>query len=357
MSSSGNQSIGPRLSRRLIAFFPTQICSIAKQGMWAPSGLKPIFSTKTFPNFYSIATGLYQEVHGLVDNNFYDPKLNLSFNIFEDASRSQSHWYEKGEPVWATARRQRLKVGNLFWPGSDISINGMRPDFWRKYDSSVPYRQRVDTVMSWLERERVDLAMMYVNEPDWTAHYTGPLSDETRRKIEDLDAMVGHMMGRLKQSNLLNSVNLLLLSDHGMAGPNEVDNQIVLSNYLFLKSNIRRIPSSGTVAHIDPMPGKLMYVYNRLKNAHPHMKVYLKKDLPQRWHYSQSDRIMPIVAVADEGYVINRVSGDFVVADRMVIKMNFLLTLCVPLVFPLSSSRGTRKSTSASMATTTSCPQ
>lgn len=275
--------------------------------MFASFGLIPIFSTKTFPNFYSIATGLYQESHGIVDNRFYDPKWNATFSIHDPVTRSESRWFEQGEPIWKTAILQGKRVGTFFWPGSDIAHQGVRPTFWRAYDSSIKFKERVDTVVGWLRNEQLDMAMMYVNEPDHVAHLTGPFSEQTKQKIEQLDQMIGYMLGKLKTYGLMDSVDILILSDHGMSGPAELNNRIALSDYIYLKGNIKSVPTTGSVVHIEPMPGKENEVYRRLNNAHPHMKVYRKKDLPDRWHFKNNSRIMPIVAVADEGYVISKV--------------------------------------------------
>jgi ectonucleotide pyrophosphatase/phosphodiesterase family protein 5 len=249
------------LTRCLLCSFPVRI---AQRGLFAPNGLKPIFATKTFPNFFSIATGLYEESHGIVDNQFFDPEWNATFSITDPISRSQSRWYEKGEPIWVTAARQGKKVGTFFWPGTDVPIHGVRPHFWRAYDSRIPFKTRTQTVMDWLRNEKVDLAMLYFNEPDHVAHYTGPFSEQTKEKVEQLDQMIGYLMGQLTSYGLLRSVNVVILSDHGMAGPAERNNSINLSDYLNLKRCIEMIPVTGSIAHIQPFQGQRCHSFSSL---------------------------------------------------------------------------------------------
>ena len=107
------------------------------------------FPTVTFPNHYSIATGLYPDHHGLINNTFFAPELNLLYRIGDRKAVENPAFYW-GEPIWVTAKKQGLKTASFFWVGSEVPIEGMQPDYWKKYDSKVTYADRIDTVVKWL---------------------------------------------------------------------------------------------------------------------------------------------------------------------------------------------------------------
>lgn len=72
------------------------LAKLASDGVRAP-WIEPRFITKTFPNHFSIATGLYEESHGIVGNNFFDPVLNDTFRL----GRNESEWWDTGAiPLW-----------------------------------------------------------------------------------------------------------------------------------------------------------------------------------------------------------------------------------------------------------------
>jgi ectonucleotide pyrophosphatase/phosphodiesterase family protein 1/3 len=155
------------------------LCSLASSGVRAKF-LQSQFPTKTFPNHYSIVTGLYPESHGIVHNRFYDPILNDTFSIGGNSS-DDPRWWNEGEPIWVTAKKQQVKTATFFWPGSDVEIRKMRPDYWHRYNSSVPWSDRVKAVLEWLDlpdSKRPSFIAMYVEEPDHTGHTSGPQSQE-----------------------------------------------------------------------------------------------------------------------------------------------------------------------------------
>ncbi|KAG3290257.1 ectonucleotide pyrophosphatase/phosphodiesterase family member 1 [Ictidomys tridecemlineatus] len=141
--------------------------------------LRPVYPTKTFPNHYSIVTGLYPESHGVIDNKMYDPKMNASFSL-KSKEKFNPEWY-KGEPIWITAKYQGLKSGTLFWPGSDVTIKGIYPDIYKVYNGSIPFEERILAVLQWLQLprdERPHFYTLYLEEPDSSGHSYGPVSSE-----------------------------------------------------------------------------------------------------------------------------------------------------------------------------------
>ena len=86
--------------------------ALMKKGAYAEA-LIPSFPSKTFPNHYSIVTGLYPGNHGLVDNSFYDPKRNELFEL-KNRQRATDPYYFGGTPLWQLARRKGLKSASFF---------------------------------------------------------------------------------------------------------------------------------------------------------------------------------------------------------------------------------------------------
>ncbi|XP_067126662.1 ectonucleotide pyrophosphatase/phosphodiesterase family member 5-like [Centruroides vittatus] len=275
---------------------------LAKTGVHAPTGILAAFATKTFPNHYSIITGLHQESHGIVDNTMYDPVFNKSFRMH---NTKDSAWWG-GEPIWVTARKQGMRVGVYFWPSSDIKIQNIRPNYFFKYNIKTPFEKRIDTAVNWLANDQVEIALVYFNQPDNIGHKTGAMSEGVRKTVESLDKLVGYLLEKLLEKFLLDRVNLIITSDHGMANITKKEHLIALEKYVHLKREVKWIPAGGPVVGILPQEGKLDIVYNKLKHAHPNMSVYKKEEIPERWHYKNHRRIMPILAVADEGYLIAR---------------------------------------------------
>ncbi|KAF7647242.1 hypothetical protein LDENG_00175390 [Lucifuga dentata] len=149
---------------------------LRKCGTSAPY-MQAAFPSKTFPNHYTIATGLYPESNGLVDNNMYDPVFDASFSL-SSPEKENPRWY-LGQPIWHTASYQGLKSGTFFWPGSDVKINGSFPDIYRPYNGKVPFEERVFTVLKWLQLpddQRPDFFTLYLEEPDRSGHNFGPVS-------------------------------------------------------------------------------------------------------------------------------------------------------------------------------------
>ena len=140
---------------------------IASQGVRAKS-LIPSFPTVTFPNHYSMVTGLYPDHHGIINNNFYDPVIKKSY-LYSDLLAVQDGRFYQGEPIWVTAKKQNIRSATYFWVGSEAEIQGLRPDFWKKYNDGSSFEQRTDTVIKWLclpESVRPHLILVYFNQPD-----------------------------------------------------------------------------------------------------------------------------------------------------------------------------------------------
>ncbi len=158
--------------------------------------VKPAFPSKTFPNHYSMATGLYPDNHGIVDNNFTCP-VNGTYRLGDRESVENGAFYG-GEPVWVTAEKQNVTAASFFWVGSEAPVQGIQPTYWKRFDGSVPFTSRMDTVISWLQLEeesRPRLVTFYFQEPDSQGHRTGPESPEIDVLVMELDSLVGAISG------------------------------------------------------------------------------------------------------------------------------------------------------------------
>ncbi|XP_053193105.1 ectonucleotide pyrophosphatase/phosphodiesterase family member 1 [Scomber japonicus] len=260
--------------------------------------MRPVYPTKTFPNHYSIVTGLYPESHGIVDNKMYDVTRNAFFSLKTD-EKYNPKWYQ-GEPVWITAMHQKQKAGTFFWPGSDVAINGTLPNFYKKYDTSIAFEERVATVFEWLslpQKERPDFITLYMDQPDSAGHRYGPESDEVVMALKNVDRILGMMMDGLKQRDLHNCVNIIIISDHGMEEAS-CTKAAYVSSYQADTANFTII--QGPAARIRPsrLPDDYFsFDYEGLvknlscRTPDQPMRPYLKENLPKRMHFANNKRI------------------------------------------------------------------
>lgn len=193
-------------------------CSIMEEGVKVEF-VENVYVTKTYPNHYSMVTGLYAETHGIVANEMYDPALNLSFSMDTD-SMYESRWWEEAVPLWVTIQKDGGRSGAAMWPGSDVKIHGMFPTRYLQYNASVSFEYRVKRIIEWLsapEEEAVDFGVLYWEEPDESGHNLGPQSPLMDAVIAGIDEKLGFLMDELKKAGLYKKVNLIVTSDHGMA--------------------------------------------------------------------------------------------------------------------------------------------
>jgi predicted AlkP superfamily pyrophosphatase or phosphodiesterase len=261
------------------------------------------FPTNTFPNHYSIATGLYPDHHGLINNSFPAPDLGLFYRMGDRAAVENPSFYG-GEPVWVTAEKQGARSASFFWVGSEAPVGGIHPSYWKKYDGTVTFEARIDTVIKWLgypSEKRPELVTLYFDEPDATSHDFGPVSPETGKVVARLDSLVGVLRAKLASLPDAKKINLIILSDHGMA-------PVTSQRYINIKDlvpnrMIASISGSNPVFLINPAAGKgdsILFLINKSKGV----KAWKKSDVPEKWHYGTNPRIPDIVVVADSSWSI-----------------------------------------------------
>jgi alkaline phosphatase D len=279
---------------------------IAKMGVRAES-LKASFPTKTFPNHYSIATGLYPDNHGIVLNSFVDPATGKYYKISDREAVEDGFFYE-GEPIWITAEKQGVVSGSFFWVGSEAEIGGIRPTYWKKYDYKFPYKQRVDTVISWLQKPediRPRLILWYVSEPDHSGHKFGPDSKELLERIMELDTLVGYFLDEIDKLPIAENINIIITSDHGMGSTSE-ERKIVLEESLTMDW-IAEMEGYNPNYNIKARDGYYDSVYNELTGIE-HITAWKSEMVPERLHYGTHDRTLDFVIVADSSWSLVKTS-------------------------------------------------
>jgi predicted AlkP superfamily pyrophosphatase or phosphodiesterase len=280
----------------------TRLRALAATGVRAER-MVPAFPSKTFPNHYTIVTGLYPEHHGIVANTMFDATIGKRFTLADTAVTHDPRWWG-GEPLWITAERQGKKSASFFWVGSDITIAGQRPTWFRTYDATVPDEERVRTVLEWLSMGTGTgpvFLSAYFSDVDDAGHAYGPDAPQVDSAVAKVDAMIGAIVDGLAVRGLTNAVDLVVVSDHGMAqlAPDRV---IYYDDYI----DVSRVDvlDMSPVGALVPHAGNEADVYARLKGAHAHMQVYRRGEVPARLHFSANPRITPLVTIADDGWTM-----------------------------------------------------
>jgi len=273
---------------------------IKENGVQALS-LQPCFPSKTFPNHYSIVTGLYPENHGIIANSFTNPFNKQRYSLYDSTAKDNAMWY-KGEAIWETARRQGVISASYFWPGSELNLEYRRPNYSKKFIYTTPYDDRINGAMEWLQLpydKRPHLIMLYFDATDTSGHNYGPNSKEVNQSIAMQDSLIGKIFSGLEKFNLRDSTNVIVLSDHGMTelSPDRVINiDKLLSGFKFNHSD------KGTMMFIYPNEDEKIKIYQQLKKSEKNYKSYWKKDLPVHLHYKDNPNVADIVLIADLGY-------------------------------------------------------
>ncbi|GGW59173.1 alkaline phosphatase family protein [Alishewanella tabrizica] len=272
--------------------------------------LEPVFPSKTFPNHYSLVTGLHPEKHGIVDNSMYDPLTKRQFSMRMSDQVADGFWWQ-GEPIWVTAELQGVKAATYFFPGSEAEIKGTRPSYWFPYVHETPNRQRTEQVLAWLAMplaERPRVITLYFSDVDSAGHNFGPKSTQVREALAAVDAEVRFLFETLRARDQLSQVNILVSSDHGMA---EVDQRkYIIADELFDASLAQNVRFSREIISIFPKTGEEARVYEQIAqrmNAEQ-MRLYRKTDLPARFHHQQHERIAPIMLLAEQPWIFVRKS-------------------------------------------------
>lgn len=282
---------------------PKTLNQLAKNGVRA-KWLIPSFPTKTFPNHYTVATGLYPDNHGIVENNMYDKNFDAEFHLDNEEVRKGRWW--GGEPVWVTAEKQGQRSASYFFPGTDADILGIRPTYNREYNGRVPNELRVDTILSWLDLppdKRPTMLTLYFSLIDDAGHEFSGDAVETGYEVQNIDRSIKRLVDGLKRRKIDKQANLIIFSDHGMATYTR-RNAIILDE-MFDKELAERVFYVGEFVQIFPKAGKEEEIYNQIKSKLPsRAKIYRKAELPAKYKFGRHPRIAPLLVLPDEGEIV-----------------------------------------------------
>lgn len=273
--------------------------ALARDGVQA--WMRPSYPSLTFPNHYTLVTGLRPDRHGLIHNAMHDPMLG-DFRLSDRDAVGNSDWYADGEPVWVTAERAGLPTATLSWPGSEAAVRGIRPTRWFPFDDTRSIEVRIDTVLGWLQEPpgtRPRLATLYFEQPDKAGHDHGPSSAAYRQAIREVDAALGRLVDTLRARGTLAQVNLVIVSDHGMA--DVPDGQVIAVESMATREEAR-IVSTGQVIGVVPNPGHEARVAARLLGAHAQYDCWRRETMPPRWAFGTHPRVPPIVCQMHPGW-------------------------------------------------------
>jgi predicted AlkP superfamily pyrophosphatase or phosphodiesterase len=274
---------------------------IARRGVRAER-LIPSFPTLTFPNHYTIVTGLRPARHGIVGNTMVDPTYPERFTMSSETAKDARWW--NGEPLWVTAERQGRRSATMFWPGSEAAVGGVRPTYWTPYDETVPNSDRVAQVLAWLDRpagERPVFVSLYFEEVDTTGHHFGPDSPEVMGAVARLDQALGELVEGVRRLGLEDRTHYVLVSDHGMATVS--DTRVVFLDE-FVDPAAVDLVHSGPLLMLAPRSGPARALHAAIDGRHAAFDVYLRETIPERLRYRDNPRIAPLVGLVDEGWTV-----------------------------------------------------
>ena len=263
------------------------------------------FPTKTFPAHYTVVTGCHPGTHGVVANNMWDPDRDARFSLGNRDAVSDGFWYAGCEPLWVTAENQGLTAATYFWPGSEARIHGVRPTFWKPYAGETPHRERIDTVLEWLDlpaAERPDLLTLYFSVVDSAGHRHGPRAEPVRSALIDVDRHLELLLDGLEARGLLEQMHIVLVSDHGMSRV-DFDQYIMLDEYLDLSRVL--VSDWGPAAQIWATDMPAEEIVAALDGAHPHLRVWARDDIPARYSFGTHRRVPDVLAEADLEWMIS----------------------------------------------------
>jgi len=251
----------------------------------------PSYPSKTFPNHYTIATGLYPESHGIVDNGAYDPSISPKF---EDFKKTKFAKFYGGEPIWSQAVRHGKKMYCLFWPGCSFNITGHNPTWDLPYNKSLLYSDRVNMIIKWLhlpKDERPELIMAYFDQPDYVGHFH--VNDEqVNLELRYIDTILDFLFTRLQEEKLIDCINIVLLSDHGMKFLNKrvyLNETIDTSGMVVANGVVGRIHMANSTKSKPEIISKLICPKDKA------FRVFERNETPKRFHYSKIPRIGDII--------------------------------------------------------------
>jgi len=284
----------------------------------ARAAMRPSFPSKTYPNHWTLVTGLRPDRHGIVANKFQDPaRPDETFTT----ANHDPFWWNAAEPIWLDAERAGVRTATQFWPGSNVAIGGRkdkptdwktiggaRPSDWTEFNQAISGEQRINGILDWLRRPaalRPRLLTLYFDTVDSVGHDFGPGDARTLDAVADVDRQIGRLIDGLAE--LRQPANLVIVSDHGMAATSS--SRVVVLGDVVPLGDVRLI-ETGAFATLAPQPGKEAAVERALLRRHPHMQCWRRGAFPPALHYGTNPRVAPIFCLAQTGWLIEKQAPD-----------------------------------------------
>ncbi|MGY3039004.1 putative AlkP superfamily pyrophosphatase or phosphodiesterase [Rhodanobacter sp. TND4EL1] len=279
------------------------LAKLASEGVRATS-MQPSFPSLTFPNHYTLVTGRTPDHHGVVNNTMLDPQLG-KFSLSSRKAVSDGRWWAEGTPIWETADQHGLRTATMFWPGSEADIHGHHPDYWQAYDGKVTPAQRVDQVLAWLDlpaAERPSFLTLYFDAVDHAGHLHGPDTPQVNDALRETDTALTRLVDGLKRRGVFDKINLIVVSDHGMAGVPEA-NSVMIDKLIPLDQV--QTASLGILAGFNPKSdssadrAEFSKVEQTLEQPQAHMQCWDKTRVPARLAYGKNPRVPQLLCLAN----------------------------------------------------------
>lgn len=272
--------------------------ALAAAGVYGP--MRPSFPTKTFPNHWTLVTGKTPDHHGIVGNTMED--VARPGEIFR-MSNKDPFWWNQAEPIWITAENQGIRTATMFWPGSEVEFNGVRPSNWWPFNQKLSNDRRVDAVVDWMRRPaetRPQLITLYFDTVDTAGHFFGPAPS---KKLNAVIAAADTEIGRLKQQldALSQPANLIITSDHGMA---ETSPDRIIHLDPIMPRDQYRLVVDGNYAGIEPLEDNEAAVLAAFIRPHDNMECWARKDIPEHFAYGKNRRVPSIFCLPESGWVV-----------------------------------------------------
>ncbi|KAM4025948.1 ectonucleotide pyrophosphatase/phosphodiesterase family member 7-like [Anomaloglossus baeobatrachus] len=275
--------------------------------------VSPPFVTMTSPSHFTTITGRWIEDHGVIHNMMFNTETLQKFTF--KVTQNMSEWWDNGVlPLWITAQNQGFKAGSFHYPGGNANYSGKTVNIALAETPDHPdgdeneWRENIDIVMKWFNDDGLDFVTLYYGEPDKSGHIFGPETEQRKTIIKQIDRTIGYLLEAIEKNKLKDKLNVIITSDHGMTTVKKEPavKEIQLSNYISFQDLVKfDILDYGGFGMIVPKEGKEEELYQKLITAHNNLKVYKKKEFPDRLHYSKHERILPILLYGDLGYSVN----------------------------------------------------
>ena len=275
----------------------THLLALGAKGASAPDGMIPSYPSLTFPNHYTLVTGLYPEHHGIVANSFYDPDRKQTYSLRDAKTVADGSWYG-GVPIWSLAEQQGMRSACFFWPGSEAEIAGQRPAYYLHFDDLIDDHKRIDQVIAWLKlppEQRPHFITLYYSNVDHAGHEFGPNSPQVAQAVKHVDELIGTLETDLDELHL--PIDLIVVADHGMERVQ--GDWIDLDKYAPLTG----FETAGALLYA-PNEAETNRAYQKLKAADAGFRVYRRINVPADLHYNSNPREGDPVIVPTGPYLI-----------------------------------------------------